>query len=434
MNRASSIIVCIAFVLLQQGIRGAAPMESKPLSVTIPETVEAFPREPADPNTPGFKLRGTKGWQWSARQYLEEIPHLKRVKMNFLMNCYLSMLDDESHKNLWWQPLPDAKKREYERVVKACGEAGIIFCFAMHPQLRADRPLKFDSDADFELFFSHFAWMQSLGVKWFSIAMDDVGGGDQGKAHALFCNRFLARLRQTDPGAQLIFCPAPYATSMIKGNESYLPELAKELHRDVYLFWTGPEVVSATITREDADQYRKLCGHRLILWDNYPVNDGYPTMHLGPITGRDPALTEVVDGYISNPLYAQSRVNRIPLYTMADFAYNPRGYDPNRSIGEAIALLADTGQARRTLGDLVETYPGMLLAGNGMPAFNPPIAKAEEFFKSPSGRSLAQAHLVHLQSLLERVIRDLHETYPDAEAQLRRDVNAVEAMINSSNK
>lgn len=394
--------------------------------VTIPGEAKTFPTEPSDGAAPRFKFRGTKGWGWTARQYLEEIPHLQRIKMNFLMNCYLSMVDDATQRNRWWEPLPEQKKMDYERIVAECGKAGITFCFAMHPQFSSDRPLKFGSDEDFEAFFQHFAWMQSLGVKWFSISMDDVGGGDQGTIHAQFCNKFLERLRKTDPEAQLIFCPAPYATVMIKEQESYLPELAKDLHPDVYVFWTGPEVVSFTISRQDAEYFRDLCGHRLIIWDNYPVNDSRPTLHLGPITGRDPELPLVVDGYISNPHHTQNLINRIPLYTMADYAYNPRDYDPLRSIGQAVALLAETPDARRVLADLVEAYPGTILYRNGQPGFCSPVEEFHRLLTSPSGRALAEAQATRMRQLYRRYNRDLRQAYPDIEPRLREDVQIIQ--------
>ena len=55
----------------------------------------------------------------------------------------------------------------------------------------------------------------------------------------------------------------------------------------------------------------------------------------------------MIDGYMSNPMASQNQINRIPLATCADYAYNPKGYDPTRSIGQAILLQADT-DARRS--------------------------------------------------------------------------------------
>ena len=105
--------------------------------------------------------------------------------------------------------------------------------------------------------------------------------------------------------------------------------------------------------------------HRLFLWDNYPVNDGSPTLHLGPVSGREAELCEVVDGYLSNPMCAQNQVNRLPLATCADYARNPHAYNPARSIGQAIVWLGKTRAQQGVLKDLVEAYPGFIVAGGG---------------------------------------------------------------------
>ena len=49
------------------------------------------------------------------------------------------------------------------------------------------------------------------------------------------------------------------------------------------MFWTGDTFTR--ITRAAAESYKKRVKHRLFLWDNYPVNDGQQTLHLGPVTG-----------------------------------------------------------------------------------------------------------------------------------------------------
>ncbi len=92
------------------------------------------------------------------------------IGLNFLMNCYLSMFSSqpgEPWRNEWWKPMPAAKKAAYAKVFSACRENGITYCFAVHPQLGSSRPLNPLSDGDIELFYQHYAWAQSQGVKWF---------------------------------------------------------------------------------------------------------------------------------------------------------------------------------------------------------------------------------------------------------------------------
>ena len=226
------------------------------LKVVLPEVKGALPEPlPADRTGPGFALRGSKGWGWTPEQYLAEIPFLASVRMNFLMNCYLSMFTDpDKMVNRWWEPIPEAKKKAYEGVVRACRDKGITFCFAIHPQLFSERPLRYDSEEDFRDLWRHFAWMQSLGVRWFSLSYDDIGVEGQDKAglaraQARLVNRLLAKLREKDVQAQMIFCPVYYWGDGTDGDAAaYLRALAGVLDPRAFVFWTGEGVVTCRVT------------------------------------------------------------------------------------------------------------------------------------------------------------------------------------------
>ena len=388
---------------------------SREVLITLPDQKRPIPEPaPAGRQTTGFKIRGTKGWAWTPEQYLAEIPVLARYKMNFLMNCYLSLFDMKAkagHQNRWWEPFSPALKNDYERVVRQCQKHNIEFCFAMHPNLGSSRMIDYDSDTDLDSLWQHYAWMAGLGVNWFSICLDDIHGGIDPAGQAKLVNRMFERLRVKNPQAKMVFCPTVYmGTGVDQPNaRAYLPVLAEHLHPDVYCFWTGPRVVSLTITRADAESYKSQIKHRLIIWDNYPVNDANPTLHLGPIIARDADLCEVADGYMANPLSPQNQINRLPLLTQADYAYNPAGYDPARSIGQAIFHLADTTPQRRVLRDLVELFPGNLTDSTKNTDYNPVLERFEEVMGQPNSRYLADLMIQHVQDVSIR----FKKTFPD---------------------
>ncbi len=400
------------------------------LKVVLPEAKGELPEPlPAGRTDPGFALRGTKGWGWRPEQYLAEIPFLASVRMNFLMNCYLSMFTDpDKMVNRWWEPIPEAKKKAYEEVVRACRAKGITFCFAMHPQLFSERPLRYDSEEDFRDLWRHFAWMQGLGVRWFSLSYDDIGveGQDKarlGDAQARLVNRLLAKLREKDPQAEMIFCPVYYWGDGTGGDAAaYLGALARSLDPRAFVFWTGDGIVTRRITVRAAAAYKAAVGHRLVIWDNYPVNDRSGALHLGPVTGREAGLAAVAYGYMSNPHSPQNEINRLPLATSADFAWNPWADDPGRSVGRAIWLLAGTPGRREALRDLVELYPGNLSCGVERTDYN---SFAEEFLRTlsgPGGRAEAAALLDRAEDLARRFDREFPEAFGDAKATLRSDI------------
>ena len=401
--------------------------------VKLPAEVRPFP-EPLPPGkAPGFKFRGTKGWAWTPEQYLAEIPWLAKFKMNFLMNCYLSMFDLENHPNWgakeanrWWEDLPEAKKKSYEQVVRECQKHGILFCFGMNPNIASKRMVNDNAPESVDLLWKHYAWMQGLGVKWFNISLDDITEGINASSQAKVANEIFRRLRAKDSEAQLILCPTFYSGDGTgEKQKPYLETLARELDRDIYLFWTGDAVVGK-VTRKATDTFRSICGHRLFLWDNYPVNDNRPTMHLGPVLDRDLDICEVIDGYMGNPHCKQNEINRIPLATCADYAWNPADYDPARSIGQAIVHVADTPGQREVLRDLVEAYPGMLVytsyRGTG---FNAVQDQFDRIIGAPYSRQAAMAYIEHLQKLSDRLKQQFPDHYQPEKQTLDNDIQSL---------
>jgi hypothetical protein len=432
--------------LMPSGLLGPVTVQkqvadSTALHIDLPKEVRPLPEPlPTGQTKPGFAFRGTKGWFWTPEQYLEEIPVLAKYKMNFLMNCYGSMFSSAYPNrwlNEWWKPLPQEKKEGYAKVIRACKENGIEFCFAVHPQLASPRPLKPTSAEDIDQYYQHYAWAQSQGVKWFSISLDDVSWGEKGPAtggleHAKLVNAIFARLRAKDPHAQMIFCPVPYWGDGAKPDDrAYLEALGKELHTDVYVFWTGDTVVAPRITRQAAESYKNIVKHRLFLWDNYPVNDSAPTLHLGPVVGRDPALCAVIDGYMSNPLCPQNHINRIPLLTCADYAYNPKMYDPDRSIGQAIMHLAETESQRNVLKDLVEAYPGMIRLGSQNTGLNPMVNRFNEFM-AHGATAKAEEYLHRLEDLAARLDAAFPDDFADAKKTLRDNLEEMKTALKKS--
>ena len=417
---------------LAAGVGPSSPSIEEDFFVTLPRQVRPLPEPLPEGEEPGFAIRGTKGWMWRPEQYLAEIPVLVKYKLNFLMNCYTSMCDVEHFRwgdpqcNRWWEPIPQEKARAYENVARECLKAGVRFCFSMNPNICTKRIVDYNSAEDVDLLWRHYSWMQGLGVKWFNISLDDITEGIDAAGQAKVVNEIFRRLREKDAEAAMIFCPTFYwGTGEDPKAAAYLETLARDLHPDVYVFWTGGAVVGR-ITRADAETYKGRVRHRIIVWDNYPVNDAAPTMHLGPVIYRDRDLCKVVDGIMGNPLCPQNEINRIPLLTLADYAWNPEAYDPARSIGQAIVHLADTPPRQRVLKELVELYPGTLLESKGT-GWNPVIARFNEILDRPHSRYLADVFLKHAEDVAQRMEEAFPERFKDALQTLLNDIAKMNA-------
>jgi hypothetical protein len=421
-------------------VHGQSRQRPADFHVQLPDEIRPFPEPLAPGEQPGFKFRGTKGWAWTPEQYLAEIPYLAKFKMNFLMNCYLSMFDlehysnwDGKEANRWWEDLPAEKMRAYEKVVRECRNYGIQFCFSMNPDLASQRMVNDDAAASVDQLFKHYAWMQGLGVTWFNISLDDISQGINASSQARVVNEIFHRLRVKDPKAQMIFCPTYYWGNGTGGQQRpYLEVLAREMDKDIYMFWSGDGIVGP-VTRQSAETFRRICGHRLFLWDNYPVNDNQPAMHLGPVVDRAADLCDVVDGYMSNPHCKQNQINRIPLATCADYAYNPRAYDPARSIGQAIAHLAGTSSQSETLRELVEAYPGMLIDRQYLTGFDSVQYHFDGLAKKPDSHPAALRYVEHLRDLSQHLKTEFPGSYQSAQRVLDNDIQIAAEKLTAQN-
>jgi hypothetical protein len=134
------------------------------------------------------------------------------------------------------------------------------------------------------------------------------------------------------------YTPDPLLARMFGAFEpNFLETLAECLPADVACLWTGPAVVPKKITLGHIKSVAQQIGHRLILWDNYPVNDLSMSdeLHIGPLTGRDPHLAEALYGYLNNPLL-QGDLSFLPMATCFAYAADPASYEAERSWREAV--------------------------------------------------------------------------------------------------
>jgi hyaluronoglucosaminidase len=110
----------------------------------------------------------------------------------------------------------------------------------------------------------------------------------------------------------------------VAGPTPYLEAFAGSLPADVTLAWTGPQVVPLDITRHQAADLAHALGRKLLLWENFPVNDGpmSSVLHVGPYPARDPGLPDASAGVLLN-LMPQAISNRIGVACGARFWHDP---------------------------------------------------------------------------------------------------------------
>ncbi len=269
------------------------------------------------------------------------------------MNTYLyAPKDDPYHREHWEKPYPESLWGELLDLILVARKHGIDFVYGFHP----GKGLRFGAADPIGWLLSKADSLYQVGVRTFAVLFDDIPShlefqddkkqfdGSLARAEGLWLKRILEQQPSTWTDVEWWLCPSYYTEDPLLARTfgafepSFLETLGQHLPQTVPCFWTGPRVVSETISLAHTERVAKRLKHRLMLWDNYPVNDLSMSMemHLGPLTGRDPQLPEQVYAYLNNPLL-QETLSFLPLATCFDYALDPLGYDPETSWDRAVA-------------------------------------------------------------------------------------------------
>ncbi|MFF9405679.1 beta-N-acetylglucosaminidase domain-containing protein [Streptomyces anandii] len=335
---------------------------------------------------PGTAVRGTTegfyGTPWTQQQRLGQLDFMGRTKQN----RYLYAAGDDLYRqDRWREPYPAAQRAAFRELAERARANHVTLAWAVAP----GQSLCFSSDADLRALTRKLEAMWALGFRAFQLQFQDVSydewhcGADRdrfgsgpdaaARAQARVANAVARYMTQRHPGsAPLSLMPTEYYED---GTTPYRQALAGGLAESVQVAWTGVGVVPRTITGGELAEARETFGHPLVTMDNYPVNDyAEDRIFLGPYTGREPAVASGSAALLANAM-GQAEASRIPLFTAADYAWNPRDYRPEQSWRAAITDLAG-GDARRAeaLSALAGNDASSILGGTESAYLRPLIA------------------------------------------------------------
>ena len=263
------------------------------------------------------------------------------------MNTYLyAPKDDPYHRERWQEPYPEPQWSQLKSLIALARDFSIDFVYGFHP----GKGLCFGATEPIQWLLQKADLLYQAGVRIFTVLFDDIPSilefpkdreqfqESLAEAQGLWLARILDQQPAGWSDVAWWLCPSYYTEDPLLAQTfgafepSFLEKLARHLPPSVACFWTGPQVVSRTITLAQVREISQRIRHPVIIWDNYPVNDLSMNMemHLGPLTGRDHRLPEGSYGYLNNPLL-QPALSLIPLATCFDYARDPSGYNPEQS-------------------------------------------------------------------------------------------------------
>ncbi|MEV0091594.1 beta-N-acetylglucosaminidase domain-containing protein [Streptomyces sp. NPDC050738] len=335
---------------------------------------------------PGTAVRGmTEGFYgqpWTREQRLAQIDFMGRTKQN----RYLYAPGDDPYRQAGWRdPYPAAQRADFRALAERAARNHVTLGWAVAPA----QAMCMSSDDDLKALKRKVDAMWALGVRSFQLQFQDVsysewhcaadsdtfGSGPEAaaKAQARVAGALARHLAASHPGADpLSLMPTEYFQD---GTTDYRRALAEQLDPGVQVAWTGVGVVPRTITGSELAGARAAFKHPLVTMDNYPVNDYAPgRIFLGPYTGRDAAVAGGSSALLANAMQ-QPSASRIPLFTAADYAWNPKAYDPQESWKAAVEDLAGgSAKSREALTALSANDSSSVLGGSESAYLKPLIA------------------------------------------------------------
>lgn len=338
---------------------------------------------------PAFGFRGGMesfyGPEWSQADRLAQLDFLAAHKMD---TFFYGPAGDPRTGTLWNSPYDSAELARMQQVVDHAEAEHVNFIYRVSPEapLQPSSGICHSRQTDLQELADRFEQLWSIGVRQFVIAWDDVAGQftcaqDQqtygtdpvptAAAQTSVVNYIQQHFIDSHPGAKpLITVPTQYSGTQASAYRTRFDTL---LAPSAQIYWTGPAVVSPTITVPDITATQQAYpNHHLVIWDNYPVND-YTTnrLLLGPLTGRDAGLAQHALGITFNEMQEQAP-SQIVLATEADYAWNAAAYNSDTSWDRGLHEIG--GTAGSALQTFAENNHSSGLDGQESPSLTPAIA------------------------------------------------------------
>ncbi|WP_223910369.1 beta-N-acetylhexosaminidase family protein [Actinomyces capricornis] len=317
-------------------------------------------------------VEGFYGVPWSHQARLDTLSYMGEQRMN----TYIYAPKDDPYLRKNWRTLyPAAELGRMAELAQAAQAAHVELVVTLSP----GDSICYTSQEDYDAAIAVLDQLRGIGITSFYVALDDLlgpdglpaplcesdtsqfGNGDRlvslAKAQAHFLNRIQNEYIRPNGLPDLWTVPTHYV-----GVEAtpYMTALGSALDNRVRVQWTGRAIVTDSITTTQAAQAKKNYDtSSLVIWDNFPANDGenQARLFLGAMPARSADLSSTISGITTNPMI-QPYASRLALADYAGYAWNPAKHDARVARDTALAHIvgADSGPTWQTAQAFVDIH------------------------------------------------------------------------------
>lgn len=261
-------------------------------------------------------IEGFYGRPWSFEQRFSIIKYLNKQKLNTYIYCPKS---DVYLRKQWEKPWPERQFTQLAHLSADAKHHNVHFGIGLSPYA-----LYRDYSAKMRLKLKNkITEINKLNPIVLAILFDDMPGDlpELAKQQASITEDIMS----WSTAEHFIVCPTYYSFDPVLENvfgarpKNYWQTLGHQLPENVDVFWTGNQVCSESIQQTDINHITELLGRPVLLWDNYPVNDGAKRsrqLYLAPLPERDLCAGEGITGHLCNPMN-QPLLSQLPLTGLA---------------------------------------------------------------------------------------------------------------------
>lgn len=247
-------------------------------------------------------IEGFYGRAWEQDTRLAYAGYLKQLGLNA---CLYAPKSDAVLRRHWRDRWDDQQWQQMGELAATYRQHGILWGVGLSPM-----ELYLDYGATERTQLRHkVEYLLDLGMPLLGILFDDMPGDCADLA--LRQSEIINDISHWAPSTRLLVCPTYYSHDPVLeqyfGDKptDYWRDLGRGLPAEADIFWTGNRVCSETISRPDIEHINAAFGRPVMLWDNYPVNDGAKRsnfLYIKPLTDRDEGLESLLTGHLCNPM------------------------------------------------------------------------------------------------------------------------------------
>ncbi|XP_041985281.1 protein O-GlcNAcase isoform X2 [Aricia agestis] len=267
-------------------------------------------------------VEGFYGRPWTTEQRKDLFIKLKK----WGLDMYVYAPKDDYKHRAYWRELYTVEEAEHlTSLISEAKAHDVTFCYALSPGL----DITYSSQKEITTLKRKLEQVSQFGCTCFALLFDDIEPEMSESDKQIFQSFAHAQVSVTNEIHQhlgcprFLLCPTQYCSTRAVptvNSSEYLNTLGEKLSREIDVMWTGPKVISKTLTTECIEEITQVLRRPPVIWDNLHANDyDQKRIFLGPYCGRSPELIPLLRGVLSNP-NCEYNANMIPIWSLAHWA------------------------------------------------------------------------------------------------------------------